>query len=300
DVNNGSGGAGLQSVGTTGSLDRMTFDYTPNSLIKSQSSANGLSTSFQYKGNDLTGMAVSQSGTPLQQFGYEWDGSKNITSITNNSTTDTFGYDALNRIGTETQGDESRGYSYDANGNRASMGSGKLFGLKNAEYTYDSLSRLTKAAGEGIEVGYSYNGDGLLYERTSAGKTTRYYYDEEAKLIAEAEVVGGTSKMTYVYIYDLSGRIWARKDLATDQLQYFHLNGHGDVVGLSDSSGKTLNQYSYDIWGGPITAEETVPNVLRYAGEYWDDTTGLQYLRARWYDPSMGRFMGEDTYQGEI
>lgn len=42
--------------------------------------------------------------------------------------------------------------------------------------------------GEGKEVGYSYNGDGLLYERTEGGKTTRYYYDEEAKLIAEAEV----------------------------------------------------------------------------------------------------------------
>jgi RHS repeat-associated protein len=40
--------------------------------------------------------------------------------------------------------------------------------------------------------------------------------------------------------------------------------------------------------------------VLRYAGEYWDDTTGLQYLRARWYDPGTARFMGEDTYQGEI
>jgi RHS repeat-associated protein len=40
--------------------------------------------------------------------------------------------------------------------------------------------------------------------------------------------------------------------------------------------------------------------VLRYSGEYWDDTTGLQYLRARWYDPGVGRFMGEDTYQGEV
>ncbi|WP_430191110.1 RHS repeat-associated core domain-containing protein [Paenibacillus jamilae] len=40
--------------------------------------------------------------------------------------------------------------------------------------------------------------------------------------------------------------------------------------------------------------------MLRYAGEYWDDTTGLQYLRARWYDPGTARFMGEDTYQGEI
>ncbi|MGG1654438.1 RHS repeat-associated core domain-containing protein, partial [Paenibacillus sp. NRS-1780] len=75
---------------------------------------------------------------------------------------------------------------------------------------------------------------------------------------------------------------------------------HGDVVGLSDSSGKELNSYSYDIWGGPKTVKETVPNVLRYAGEYWDETTGLQYLRARWYDPGTARFMGEDTYQGEM
>ncbi|WDM24342.1 Hint domain-containing protein [Paenibacillus polymyxa] len=94
--------------------------------------------------------------------------------------------------------------------------------------------------------------------------------------------------------------MWARQDKASGQLQYYQLNGHGDVVVLSDSSGKELNSYSYDIWGGPEKVKETVPNVLRYAGEYWDDTTGLQYLRARWYDPGTARFMGEDTYQGEI
>ncbi|MDQ0047821.1 RHS repeat-associated protein [Paenibacillus polymyxa] len=74
----------------------------------------------------------------------------------------------------------------------------------------------------------------------------------------------------------------------------------GDVVGLSDSPGKELNSCSYDIWDGPETVEENVLNVLRYAGGYWDDTTGLQYLRARWYDPGTARFMGEDTYQGEM
>ncbi|MBE0344415.1 hypothetical protein E4V51_32725 [Paenibacillus sp. 28ISP30-2] len=73
-----------------------------------------------------------------------------------------------------------------------------VFGMKNAEYTYDSVSRLTKVSGEGKEVGYSYNGDGLLYERTEGGKTTRYYYNEEAKLMAEAEVEGETPKITYV------------------------------------------------------------------------------------------------------
>lgn len=78
------------------------------------------------------------------------------------------------------------------------------------------------------------------------------------------------------------------------------LNCHGDVVGLVDEQGKQLNSYSYDIWGGPVETEETVPNVMRYAGEYWDETTGLQYLRARWYDPGMARFMGEDTYEGTL
>ncbi|WP_289356055.1 RHS repeat-associated core domain-containing protein [Paenibacillus sp. S-12] len=46
--------------------------------------------------------------------------------------------------------------------------------------------------------------------------------------------------------------------------------------------------------------EERVPNIFRYSGEYWDAATNLQYLRARWYDPSVGRFINEDTYEGEL
>src|SRR5690606_12348169 len=59
-------------------------------------------------------------------------------------------------------------------------------------------------------------------------------------------------------------------------------------------------QYSYEIWGNPITTQEAVFNPFRYSGEYWDTTAGLQYLRARWYDPNVGRFISEDTYEGDI
>ncbi|WP_164779669.1 RHS repeat-associated core domain-containing protein, partial [Paenibacillus kobensis] len=45
---------------------------------------------------------------------------------------------------------------------------------------------------------------------------------------------------------------------------------------------------------------DPVENSFGYSGEMWDKTTGLQYLRARWYDPSMGRFINEDTYEGEL
>ncbi|MBJ6361856.1 RHS repeat-associated core domain-containing protein, partial [Paenibacillus sp. GCM10012307] len=91
----------------------------------------------------------------------------------------------------------------------------------------------------------------------------------------------------------------ARVDASGSRAYYSH-NGHGDVTQLTDQAGNVLNSYTYDMWGNPLTASETVPNLFRYSGEYWDETTGLQYLRARWYDPSVGRFMNEDTYEGDI
>ncbi|EPY14883.1 Rhs family protein [Paenibacillus alvei A6-6i-x] len=83
-------------------------------------------------------------------------------------------------------------------------------------------------------------------------------------------------------------------------MQYYVSNGHGDITEIRDAQGNVLNRYTYDIWGNPLVQEEQVPNIFRYSGEYWDAATNLQYLRARWYDPSIGRFVNEDTYEGEI
>ncbi|WP_338042321.1 RHS repeat-associated core domain-containing protein [Paenibacillus alba] len=71
-------------------------------------------------------------------------------------------------------------------------------------------------------------------------------------------------------------------------------------MGLTDASGNTLNTYTYDMWANPLTTSETVAQPFRYSGEMTDNTTGLQYLRARWYDPSMGRFVNEDSNEGQI
>ncbi|OPH62160.1 hypothetical protein BC351_02715 [Paenibacillus ferrarius] len=71
-------------------------------------------------------------------------------------------------------------------------------------------------------------------------------------------------------------------------------------MGLTDASSNTLNTYTYDMWGNPITTQEAVAQPFRYSGEMMDDKVGLQYLRARWYDPSVGRFINKDTYEGQI
>lgn len=245
----------------------------------------------------LSSLSIANGHT----FTYQYDRNKNITGRMQNGAADAFTYDPLDRIQQESGLNGNKKYTYDQRGNIQHVEGRTLRGLTNANFTFDSLNQLTKVKLEnGKEVSYTYNGDGLLYERVEGDQRTRYYYDEEAKLIAEADVKGGVASVSYTYIYDLNGRLWSRVDQATSVVQYYQLNGHGDVVGLTDSQGNQLNTYTYDIWGNPETEEETVPNIFRYSGEYWDNTTDLQYLRARWYDPNAGRFVSKDPYEGSI
>ncbi|MFD2670652.1 RHS repeat-associated core domain-containing protein [Marinicrinis sediminis] len=64
-------------------------------------------------------------------------------------------------------------------------------------------------------------------------------------------------------------------------------------------SGEIEYQYDYDIFGNPILTIETYSNAIRYAGEFYDEETGLYYLRARYYNAYTGRFISEDSYWGE-
>ena len=59
-------------------------------------------------------------------------------------------------------------------------------------------------------------------------------------------------------------------------------------------------KYGYDAWGNGIEGSGTDANPYRYAGERFDVDTGLIYLRARWYDPSVGRFVSSDTLEAGL
>lgn len=206
-------------------------------------------------------------------------------------------YDPLNRISTSSQFNEA--YTYDKVGNRLTMQSDVIPSMNEGQsFSYNAWNQLTGVTnGSGGKVSYTYNGDGLLYERTENNVTTRYYYDGD-QIIAEAIVSNGIASLKAQYIR--GHKLVARRGNDGSKAYYLH-NGHGDVVELRDSTGSVnLNRYTYDIWGNPLTTEETIPNPFRYSGELWDETAGLQYLRARWYDPSMGRFISKDTYEGDI
>ncbi|NLP14219.1 MAG: hypothetical protein GX383_07090, partial [Clostridium sp.] len=82
-------------------------------------------------------------------------------------------------------------------------------------------------------------------------------------------------------------------------IHYYLNNAHGDVVGLVDAKGTVVNSYKYDAFGNIVEAKEQVHNRFKYAGEQFEQVTGQYYLRARFYNPVVGRFTQEDVYRGD-
>jgi RHS repeat-associated protein len=83
---------------------------------------------------------------------------------------------------------------------------------------------------------------------------------------------------------------------------FYHYDGLGSVIGLTDSSGKLAGRYLYDAWGqANLSVPDTqigTKNKFRFTGEALDPGTQLYYLRARYYDSSSGRFMSKDPLAG--
>ena len=69
---------------------------------------------------------------------------------------------------------------------------------------------------------------------------------------------------------------------------------------MTNESGVVTDSYVYDAFGNLIESTGTTANNYRYCGEQFDETTGLYYLRARYMNPSVGRFITMDSYEGSI
>ncbi|QDH21604.1 polymorphic toxin-type HINT domain-containing protein [Saccharibacillus brassicae] len=300
-------------------------NYLKSSQLYQTKLGNGqITTTYTNDGFGRLTNLLQSAGGLTKAFTYGYDNGDNrrskrdvltrfdITSRSDGTTSGTFTYDELDRIITSSEGEET--YTYDGKGNRLTLQSSIQMPHKdNIDYTYNQAEQLSGITRNQTSVSYKYNGDGLMTERsiTKNGQatTTRYYYDG-ANIVAEGTVAADgsvTFKARYVrgaqliYREDASRRSKRNALIRFDnQKAYYQHNGHGDVTGLVKADGTALNSYTYDIWGNPLTADVQVENPFGYSGEFWDEDTGLQYLRSRWYDPSIGRFIQEDTFEGYV
>lgn len=156
-------------------------------------------------------------------------------------------------------------------------------------------------------MSFKYNSSGLRTEKTVNGETKQYFYSGDL-LVSEYD---GVEYMNFTY--SPSGEpvgfsfLYAEDNEPLDYYIYLK-NLQGDIIGLIDFNGAIYCTYSYDAWGkltgvydkngNEITNPNSAAlrNPLRYRGYYYDNETGLYYLKSRYYNPEWGRFVSADGY----
>ena len=175
--------------------------------------------------------------------------------------------------------------------NTAATANGNLLQKSNPngseQYEYNGLNQLTQTRVGNTVAEYIYNANGI---RTSkqVGTSTTYYLLDGGDVVAE--YTDGALTASYQRGINLISRT------TTDGTEYYLHNAHGDVVALTNSSGTVTKRYDYDAFGNEENPSDSDTNPFRYCGEYFDKETKTYYLRARYYDPTIGRFTQQDTH----
>ena len=98
------------------------------------------------------------------------------------------------------------------------------------------------------------------------------------------------------------GNVLATERFKGDDTQYYLYNEdiQGSTTSLVKEDGSVDATYQYTDFGETIIhGDDQAKNEVCYTGGIYDQSTGLYYLNARYYNPEDGRFMTEDTYRGD-
>ena len=281
----------LENRNNSGLISSYTYTYYASGSQKTKTAADGKVTSYVYDGLNRL-VQESETGALTQSYTYDARGNRAAMTVTGTeSYAVSYTYDANNRLLTEqkTQGllTDLTTYTYDANGNLLSKtvlaGNG---GAAGSTYAYNTLNQLVSATENQRTAAYAYNAQGIRTTKVTFSTRTNYLLDG-------ANVVGERLNGEYVSYLRGANLISRTGEDGTD---YYLFNAHGDVTGLADSTGASARAYDYDAFGVEKDPDPLDENPFRYCGEYFDRETETYYLRARYYDPTIGRFTQQDTH----
>jgi RHS repeat-associated protein len=310
------------------------YAYDPAGAVVSVVAANGVATTMQ---RDLRGRPVlvdhrDAADTLLASYAYTYSPAGRRSSMTElDGSVETYGYDALGRLVSELRtgtAPHTRLHEYDAVGNRTRLvadGVETLFSYDvddrlvtggAAVYSYDERGNLVRRAegGSAVDYGWSpddrlvsvdgpagavdfvYDADGRLVGRQTAADRIDYLVDVQSptgfdQVLEERDAAGGL----------LAAHTWGAGLLASQlgaDTRYAQADAHGSVRLLTDASGAVTDRYTYDGYGEMTAVSGESPNRYGFSGERFEPEAGLQALRARWYDPSLGRFQSRDPFPG--
>ncbi len=274
---------------------------------------------------DLLGRITKETKTGSEDISYVYDSHNNRKEMTVGNRTTVYKYnqnDELLRTDTlngETEENAVVIYKNDKNGNQlatinryeipndrkdgsyvdidVTLGDNRL--NENVVNHYNALNQLTKTLTKNYKVSFTYDAEGLRTSKNVNGEKTVFVWDGDQVVMELSE--GGKVQKRYIRGNDRgygSKLVYADGGENTEKT-YYVTDIHGNVVQLLDETGNVTKTYEYDSFGNEVNQEKKDENPFRYCGEYYDKETEEIYLRARYYQPSVGRFITRDTYTGE-
>lgn len=283
-----------------------TYDEIGNRKTYTDSIMYGGSIPYTYAYDELSRLTKVTNNATSVSVNYTYDPLGNRTQTNNGTVTQAYLYDDANQLKeihqTDASGTLLSAFVYDANGNLVGKCGGTGVTRTDAACTGSTITSL------------AYNALDQLAQVAKTGQDTQtYLYDDQGRRIAK--VVGGGTNEQYLYngedIYgDYSSSWSAASALYTDGpntddplirqtatgAQYYHADGLGSIVAMtSDLAGNAIYGLArYDVSGNASSAPGLAPiPKYGYTGREPDET-GFIYYRARYYDPSIGRFTQRD------
>ncbi|WP_207650876.1 RHS repeat-associated core domain-containing protein [Anaerocolumna jejuensis] len=300
------------------------YNYNEDGTVKNLKNGESLYTEYAYdKDKNLTGLRNILAGEVLADNHYRYDGNGNRTRKHQLQGDTSYTYDSLNRLTKVQYPGSWEELTYDKAGNRT----GRRSPSGEELYQYDSRNRLTSHTVNGVIEGYTYDNAGNLlkdgknqytydaFHRTSRvetfdGAIQINRYDAEGlrhEMEENGNLVQFIFRGTEVAVEESKGEIkrYIRSDvlLASDAESartYYHYASDelGSITHVTEGE-EVLNWYEYDAWGNVTESQEKAENRFKFNGQQLDPISQQYYLRARYYNPIIGRFTQEDTYWGD-
>jgi RHS repeat-associated protein len=309
------------------------YTYDNEDRLSREDNGNGTYTTYEYDAvgqtTRITNYAPDSSISSFSNYTYDELGRQ--TGVTTLDGAWTYDYDAIGQIthaafasASPLISSQDLTYVYDSAGNRVRT-------IKNnavTEYSTNNLNQYSGATG----ATYQYDADGNLISRAEDGIVSTFFYDDQNRLIQiiapgniwsyEYDVFGNRAASIHngqrtEYLFDPTGTgdvvaeyssngnlianysyglgLVSRTDVNSTKA-YYDFDILGSTTGLTGTSGRYVNTYSYSPFGESLTSSETVANSFEYVGQWGvtNEDNNLYFMEARYYLPEEGRFLNVD------
>ncbi len=267
----------------TGEIDGLGRIVSADETISATS--RGLSYGYDRR-SELTAVSMSNVSGSTWTGSYDHSEGGNLETRTEGGVQLDHSYtgDLLTGVGTET-------LVWDENGQ---METGVGVSLD-----WNLWGHLASASTQSGGITCKYTPSGEMIHKSNPTNNKRYIYDTTGDYPVVLMIIDANDINACYSYFNAGSQPMAMKNQGGDYF-YFIRDRLGSVRAIIDEAGTIKNQYTYDPWGNTLEIAETIPNHLRFANYHFDETTGLYYLNARWYDPAIQRFTGRDPVRGKF